>query len=106
MSELRKVGGGKPAKAKEPKPVPPIVPGQEVFSPEQFRMLLGGISRSYYHELRAKGAFKFSRLGKGKQVVHTLAQYKDYVAYLNGEGVVGKSDIADWKREKQAAAGR
>lgn len=79
-------GGGKPAPWWEQ--VPPIVPGQEIYSAAQFRMLLGGISESYYHELRDKGLFKFSRMGKGRKVVHTRQQYLEYVAYLNGDGEV------------------
>lgn len=98
-ANAKSIGGGKPAE----KPVPPIVPGQEIFSPAQFRVLLGGISKSYYHELRAKGAFKHSRLGKGKQVVHTIEQYLEYKAYLNGEGVVRTSEIENWKAQKAAS---
>jgi len=68
--------------------VPPIVPGQQIFSPDQFRLLLGGISLATYYKLRNEGAIKFSRLERGASVVHTLEQYEDYVRYLNTKGEV------------------
>jgi hypothetical protein len=90
--------------AKSTKEAAPIVPGQEVFSPAQMRMLLGGICESSYFELRASGLLQFSRVDKGKQVVHTLQQYQAYVAYLNTEGAVATgSEIADWKAKKAAS---
>jgi hypothetical protein len=95
-------GGGEPAKAT--RPAPPIVPGQQVFSPAQMRQLLGGISESSYYELRAKGLLKFSRADKGKQALHTMDQYLEYVAYLNSEGQVQiGSEISDWKFKKAAS---
>jgi hypothetical protein len=100
----KNIGGGKPDS--QWSQVPPIVPGQEIYTQEQFRLLLGGISESYYYELRdKKKLFKFSRLGKGLKVVHTRQQYLDYVEYLNTEGVVApKSEIQEFK-DKKAARG-
>jgi hypothetical protein len=69
--------------------VPSIVPGQEVFSPEQMRLLLGGISRASYFRIRKSGLLQFSRVEKGRQVVHTIDQYRAYIAYLNSKGEVG-----------------
>ncbi len=65
--------------------VPPIVPDQKVFSPAQMRLLLGGISETSYYELRKAGRLKFSRVDKGRQVIHTLQQYLEFVALMNGE---------------------
>ena len=68
--------------------VPPIVPGQRVFTPDQFRLLLGGISKELYYKLRRGGLIKFSRLERGSQAVHTLEQYEEYLEYLNHKGEV------------------
>jgi hypothetical protein len=85
----------------------PIVPGQKVFGPEQMRLLLGGISRASYFRLRKSGLLRFSRIDRGRQAVHTIEQYEAYLAYLNGEGAVGgKSEIAEFKARKNAAAHR
>ena len=65
--------------------VPPIVPGQKMFSKDQMRLLLGGMSETSYYELRKAGRLKFSRVDKGRQVIHTLKQYLEFDALMNGE---------------------
>ena len=67
--------------------VPPIVPGQKIFSKDQMRLLLGGMSETSYYELRKAGRLKFSRVDKGRQVIHTLQQYLEFDALMNGEYV-------------------
>jgi hypothetical protein len=87
--------------------VPPIVPGQRVFTPHQFRLLLGGISMPAYYRLREHGLIKFSRCERGHQVVHTLDQYEEYVEYLNTKGVVtgyGNGNGSAGRRNRDTAA--
>ena len=81
--------------------VPPIVPGQRVFTPAQFRLLLGGISKELYYKLRRSGIIKFSRLERGSQAVHTLEQYEEYLEYLNHKGEVNRGN-----RNSNGAASR
>jgi len=63
--------------------VPPIVLNQKVFSKDQMRLLLGGVSETSYYELRKAGRLKFSRVDKGRQVRHTLQHYLEFVALMN-----------------------
>lgn len=93
--------------SRQKKAVAPIVPGQEVFSPEQMRQLLGGMGQTTYYALLKAGHLKFSRVDKGKMVRHTIDQYRDFIAYLNTEGQVStNSEIDDWKSRKANAAAR
>jgi len=59
-----------------------------VFTAEQVRVRLGGISESYYYEIRSKGLLRFSRLLPGGKACHTPQQLRDYIEYLNGAGEV------------------
>jgi hypothetical protein len=68
--------------------VAPIVLGQEVFSMDQTRLMLGGISYSTYYKIRSSGLLKFSRLTPGGMVVHTREQITEYESYLNLDAVV------------------
>jgi hypothetical protein len=66
-----------------------IAPGQRVFTPDQMRVLLGGIGKSAYYELRKSGRLRFTRLERGGKAVHTIKQYEDFVNLLDTEEVNG-----------------
>jgi hypothetical protein len=59
------------------------------FSDDQVRVLLGGIGRTTLWKLRTKGLLQSSRLYPGGPRRTTLAQLREYLRYLETEGVVG-----------------
>ena len=78
--------------------VPPIVPGQEVFSSGQMRLLLGGMSKENYDHIVKCDLLRSSRLSPTeKKIVHTIEQYRDYVQHLNDNTVPSVSAATDMK---------
>jgi hypothetical protein len=98
MNDRNETGGGLPAHTSEERwweQVPVIVPGQEIFTKDQVRLLLGGISDSTYYVISPRNpndgkrrnypVLKFSRLTPGGLVYHTREQVEEYKAQLSGK---------------------